>query len=178
MCRTERFLPREPPSPWIGPSYSCVSQRHTERRYSWVISLFVPKWEDIIQTPTGAHSWTDLENAYGGVCGSNTKRQKLVPLAVGLTPCHMQTLWPFPPVTCLPVPRLIFFSVVSFFNNSKGTSQHSPRYHLRLHPHPQLIKNTKCSANHFYEQLRSSVHVGSPWGARLTSGWAPRLGPE
>lgn len=143
MCKTVEFLHREIPSLCIGPSYSCIS-RQTER-YSWVISLFVPKWEDMIQTPTGTHWWTDLENAYRCVC-ARPQRQTLAPSAVGLTPCHTQAdtvplAPPHPshlsPCSTSHFPSFLWFL---FFNNSKGTTQHYPRYHPRLHPTPSLLK--------------------------------------
>ena len=127
MCRTAEFLHRELPSLWIGPSYSCISQRQTER-YSWVISFFVPKWEDMSQTPTGTHWWTRMHME---VCVARTQRQTRVPRLWDRLPvtCR-QTMCPFPPplVTSLPIPRLAFllFRGFFFFNNSKGTTQHSP----------------------------------------------------
>lgn len=94
------------------------------------------------------------------------KEKELAHPVAELSSGHMHALCPLSPSHLSPCSTsdFSFFSVVSFFNNSKGKSQPSPRCHLSLHPHPQFIKNTKCSANHFYEQLSTSVHVaGGSW---------------
>lgn len=83
-----------------------------------------------------------------------------------------------PNVTSLLVPRLTFLSAVSFLITQKVQASVPPDIIYVCNPQTQLIKNTKCSANHFYEQLNASVHVGGSWGAQLTSGRAPRLGPR
>lgn len=123
--------------------------------------------EDRIQTSpshthTAAHSWTE---AYGSVCVSNTKKKKSS--FTQRRGCLLATCVhcvPFLQATSLPAPHLTFPSFPWFlFNNSKDKSQPSPRCHLSLHPHPRFIKNRKCSANHFYERLSTSVHVGGSW---------------
>lgn len=144
-----------------------VFQRPTESQHTWWISLFVPKRGGQNSDPH-SRSFMDRgsEECIRKCVRFEHKEKELVHPAAGLSSGHMHALCPLSPSHLSPCSTsdFSFFSVVSFFNNSKGKSQPSPRCLLSLHPHPQFIKNTKCSANHFYEQLSTSVHVaGGSW---------------
>lgn len=165
VCRKGGLLPTGLPTPGLVPFP--VFQRPTESQHTWWISFFVPKRGGQNSDPH-SRSFMDRgsEECIRKCVRFEHKEKELVHPAAGLSSGHMRALCPLSPSHLSPCSTsdFSFFSVVSFFNNSKGKSQPSPRCHPSLHPHPQFIKNTKCSANHFYEQLSTSVHVaGGSW---------------